>query len=641
MVSFEIETKIGLVAPNNTSIRRNLVVNTPPRSFKRNVIKKYNNGFSKVYKIGINHKGQENDIEFLGPEQQRQFMKKLSESIDIIYNTIENRVESTVIPDSSKLYVITNIQKTNSSSLDFKNRNGELIFTFKQENDKPSKNLPASFKLINTDQFQPLFSKINSLKSLLEKKLRQVKRKYKKKVYLTAVEQFSEESEDEEYEFWNYPNYEDFNEKELLGNHLESPYTTMREFSRFCSIIEEHNKVYENIELEYDENRKLPNVISQQKIFIKLNELKHLINYYIKTKIKSIIKDSNDSSVIDNKQLFSLESNQSNFDNKVLEETDETYQVSEINNNEEQLEDLNELSLEDLSNNLYVFFSNLLTLPRRLRLDYYNNYNSWINSYDEDSDSDFISSTRTTQYNKLDKIPTLLGFMQKYDAKIYKKYIASENRNNLDYSLAIKATTTKLAKESLSRNNNSLDNNKYGILIIIPRFFEYKKINSKITPSLNYSRYLETGYGMYNMPIYKTKPISKKILFAKNKFVKPKKIFTTLYRKELKHLYNEYYKQRKANLQTKFFYKFRDDYIDTTKGIIIKEREVYENKILKIVSKIINKIKTVYQLELINNFFIKHSNDDGVLEKTDWFINKVSRNKIRNKNEIPIQLIRN
>ena len=304
MVSFEIETKIGLYTPNSTSIRRNLVVNTPPRSFKRNVIKKYNNGFSKVYKIGINHKGQENDIEFLGPEQQRQFMKKLSESIDIIYNTIENRVESTVIPDSSKLYVITNIQKTNSSSLDFKNRNGELIFTFKQENDKPSKDLPASFKLINTDQFQPLFSKINSLKSLLEKKLRQVKRKYKKKVYLTAVEQFSENSEDEEYEFWNYPNYEDFNEKELLGNHLESPYTTMREFSRFCSIIEEHNKVYENIELEYDENRKLPNVISQQKIFIKLNELKHLINDYIKTKIKSIIKDSNDSSVIDNKQLF-------------------------------------------------------------------------------------------------------------------------------------------------------------------------------------------------------------------------------------------------------------------------------------------------------------------------------------------------
>nr|YP_010443670.1 hypothetical protein NQZ01_pgp097 [Merotricha bacillata]UTE94557.1 hypothetical protein MbacPt_p084 [Merotricha bacillata] len=624
MASLEVQAKIAGSTLNSTSIRRNLV-------------KKDNNRFLKVHKIGIKDKGQENQLEF---------MKELSESIDIIYNTIENRLESTVIPDSSKLYVITNTQETTSSSLNFKKGNGELIFAFKQEDGKPSKDLPASFKLSKNDQLEPLFLKLNSLKSLLEKKLRQVKKKYKKRIYFTAVETFSEDYDEEDIEFWQH-NVNDFVYKEILGNHLQSPYTTMVEFSRFCSIVKEINKLYENIELENIENGeledikkiKLPSVISQQKIFIKLNELKHLINNYIKTKIKAIIKDINDSSVIDNKQLFSLGSNQSNFDNKVLEETDQTSEVSEINNNEDQSEDLDlyKFTIEDLNNNLSVFFSKLLTLPRRLRLDYYNNYNSWLNSYDEDyPDSDFISSNRIIQYNKLDNRPIFIGMMQKHDAEIYRKYIASEN--NLDYSLEIKSTTTKLAKKSLSRNNNSFDNGKYGILIIIPRFFEYKKINSKITPSLNYSRYLETGYGMYNMPIYKTKPISKKILFAKNKFVKPKKIFTTLYRKEYKHLYNEYYKQRKANLQTKFFYKFRDDYIDTTKGIVIKEREVYGNKILKIVSKIINKIKTVNQLKIIKNFFIENSNDDGILEKTDLFINKVSRNKNKINNKLNNQV---
>lgn len=622
MVRLEIVNKISVPPLNTTSIRRNLIKNTNKR-------------FLKFRKVKMNRSIQENPIEF---------SKELSESLDSMYNTIENSLENTVIPDSSKLYVITNKQKINSRSLNFKTNHGELVFTSKQDYGKSSTDLPTSFKVINNDQLQPLFLKLNSLKSLLEKKLRQVKQKNKKQIFLQAVERFSEDFDDEDPEFLQYEYFNNFIKKELIGNQLETPTTTMVELSRFCLIMDMLNEVYDDFEsAENLEEIKLPSILFEQKIFMKLNQLKYLITDYIKTKIKLMIKNINDSLVIANKQFFSLASNQSSSDNKLFEEKDQTSEVSEIEDSEDMIDPLDyfdELTIEDLKNNLSVFFSQLLALPRRLRLNYYNNYNSWINSYDDEDD--FIISNRNTQSNKLDNLSILLGFLQKHDAKIYKKYIANENRNNMDSSLAIKVTSTKLAKQSLRRTKNSFEDKKDVILIIIPRFFEYEKINSKLIPSLNYSRYLETEYGMYNMPIYKTKPISKKILFAKNKFfntvIKPKKIFTTLYRKEFKHLYNEYYKQRKGNLQTQFFYKFRDDYIDTTKGVIIKEREVSINKIIKIVSKIIKKIKTVNQLKIIKNFFIENSNEEGVLEKTDLFINKVSRNKNKINNKINNQV---
>ena len=685
VANLEVHNKIGVSSLNNTSIRRNLV-------------KKENNRFLKSRKIRIKRKVQENQIEF---------MKELSESIDIIYNTMENRLKSTIIPDSSKLYVITNTQKTNSSSLDLKKNTGELIFTFKQEYGTPYKDLPTSFKVINNDQIQSLFLKLNFIKSSLEKQLRQVKRKDNKKIFLQTVQQFNQEYENEEFYSPQYKK-KNFIKKEKAGNHLRSRFITQVELSRISSIMKLKQQFYEISESL--EKLQLLNVISQLKIFIKLNQLKNSIKNYIITKIISIIKDihdilvseekqqtsqvseinDNDDTVFDRMSTEELEAlNQKNPDelrkiskqvykNKeedeeakdislmspdeikmrsiavkmvMNEETRKRLQAVKISKEDAAKMDMNEIRISSanviqiltqmLEENLRSFFFKLSSFPRRLRLNYYHNYNSWINYYDDD-DYDFINSKRIKQYNKLDEIRILIGFLQKHDAEIYRKYIASENINNIDYSLTIKATSTKLAKQSLSKTNNSFENKKYGILIIIPRFFEYNKINSKITPSLNYSRYLETGYGMYNMPIYKTKPISKKILYAKNKFfntfVRPKKIFTTLYRKELKHLYNEYYKQRKANLQTKFFYKFRDDYIDTTKGLIIQERELYGNKILKIVSKIIKKIKTVNQLKIIKNFFIENSNEDGVLEKTDLFINKVSRNKNKINNKLNNQV---
>lgn len=684
VANLEVHNKIGVSSLNNTSIRRNLV-------------KKENNRFLKSRKIRIKRKVQENQIEF---------MKELSESIDIIYNTMENRLESTLIPDSSKLYVITNTQKINSSSLDLKKNNGELIFTFKQEDGMPSKDLPTSFKVINNDQIQSLFLKLNSIKSSLKKQLRQVKRKDNKKIFLQTVQQFNQEYENEEFSSPQYRK-KNFIKKEKAGNHSRFRLISQVELSRISSIMKLKQQFYEISESL--EKLQLLNVIPQLKIFIKLNELKNSIKNYIITKIISIIKDINDILVSEEKQQTSQVSKINNNDDTVFDRmsAEELEAVNQKNRDElrkiskqvyknkeedEEAKDISQMSLDEikmrsiavkmvmneetrkrlqavkiskedaakmdmneirissakvivtirqiLEENLRSFFFKLSSFPRRLRLNYYHNYNSWINYYA--GDYDFINSKRIKQYNKLDEIPVLIGFLQKHDAEIYRKYIASENINNIDYSLTIKATSTKLAKESLSKTNNSFENKKYGILIIIPRFFEYNKINSKITPSLNYSRYLETGYGMYNMPIYKTKPISKKILYTKNKFfntfVRPKKIFTTLYRKELKHLYNEYYKQRKANLQTKFFYKFRDDYIDTTKGLIIQERELYGNKILKIVSKIIKKIKTVNQLKIIKNFFIENSNEDGVLEKTDLFINKVSRNKNKINNKLNNQV---
>lgn len=597
------------------------IMNTPVTTntvIQRTVVKKDNNKFLKLRKIRIKRKvkEKENDLEF---------MKQLSESIDIMSNTLENKLESTIIPDSSKLYVVTNTQKKNSESLDLKKNDGELIFTVKQEYGKTSQGLPTQFKTFNSNEDE---QKLNSLKDLLKKRLKKLKKTERKEIYLEAVERFSDEA-DEDYQFWQDEDSINFIKKELIGNQLDNPRTTMVELSRFCSLINFLNQLSKNIL----EEKKLSVKIVENKFFIKLIELKKSIHDYLKTKIKLIIKDINKSSLIDDKKSVSSSPNQLSSDKELLEQNNQSPEGSESNANENILQDLDisDLTKEEVENNLFLFFSTLLTLPRRLRLDYYKNYNSWINSYDENADGDFILSNRLLHYKELEIQPLLLSFLQKHDAEIYKKYIIHQNRNATDYSVAIKVTSAKLAKKSLIRNNNSSGNERYGILIIVPRFFEYEKINSKIIPSLNYSRYLETGYGIYNPPLYITKPISKKILFAKNRFfnqfVKPEKIFTTLYRKEYKHLYNEYYKQRKGNLQTQFFYKFRDDYIDSTKGIIIKEREVYINKLLKIVSKILDKIKTVNQLKMIKNFFIENSITDGVLEKTDLFINKVVRIK--------------
>lgn len=291
--------------------------------------------------------------------------------------------------------------------------------------------------------------------------------------------------------------------------------------------------------------------------------------------------------------------------------------------------------------NYFTYFlrlRNYFRLPRRGRFEFMNLHDV----YKFTIKKQYLQRRVLVLKNQNSKLNSLIfGFLGESDALLYKKKIISDheltfiinkrfkkqNRPILEDSIKIKTTTLANVKTALEKFE---DFEKIIIkpnLILIPKFFSYNLSSKKQKGLINFPDRMLTRTGFYGLPVYKTKPIAKKFLVSNNKkfkdlpiprkYLEGKKIFITLDKQEYKELMN---KDKKNFL----FHKEEKDFTDNIKNVIADRNKIILIEINQLFNKIKIKCKTVEKLKRIKEFFDHNYNEDYLLEKTSYYIDKIT-----------------
>jgi hypothetical protein len=246
-----------------------------------------------------------------------------------------------------------------------------------------------------------------------------------------------------------------------------------------------------------------------------------------------------------------------------------------------------------------------------------------------------------------------LGFLSKKDAYIYKKEImmkrlASTRRTRVvikkgrltrlrKYSKVhfrlknfIQLKTTKISnvKDEIKTFQDFKGNKINNTLIIIPQFLNSDFKVPKKGTTINFPEQMLSKNGFIGNPIYKTKPISKKVYKSKidNKFnvlytkrnSNFKTIFITINKKTYKNLEKKY----KSYL---ILYKEEKNFVDTIQNIKKEWTSIVTKQINSLQKKIKENSNSILNLKKILNFILENKQETNFLPKISNFIDKISK----------------
>ena len=252
----------------------------------------------------------------------------------------------------------------------------------------------------------------------------------------------------------------------------------------------------------------------------------------------------------------------------------------------------------------------------------------------------------------------VFGFLSRIDAEFYMKKAMLENRvRYTDYwgtlfwgrqkkqrhraftevGLRVRPSTIKsfyeMEKENkIPRKGKKADN----IFILVPRFFKYKRIQGKgkrkFKGLVNFPQKMLSKQGFEGIPVYKTKPVERKVfkpepavyekyLKRYEKYFKVKKIFITLNKEE----YEFFAKRDKKNL---IFYKDEKEFVDTFTNVSNERRELYLEQVQNLLDNVNKKLRKTKDIISTMNFVEKNYDDPYLLEKTSYYIRKVKKRQL-------------
>lgn len=297
--------------------------------------------------------------------------------------------------------------------------------------------------------------------------------------------------------------------------------------------------------------------------------------------------------------------------------------------------------------NLY-FYSfrkkrNFLQYSRRRRLNFINLYQTYERLLGDNSFNErfFLKEDESIKQNAI-----VLGFLNKPDALLYKKEIINKRlilgkerrkirkrlKIRLNFFIKVKPTTLSNIQNSLVAFEDYKRSEISNKLILIPKFFSYNSNKNKQKVSINFPSLMLSNFGFIDLPIYKTKQISKKFLSATNKnsndlfiprkYFKTKTFFTTLDKQEYEDL-------SKSVNKKLFFYKQEKDFTDNVRNLINDRNKIYLNQIQEILIKIKKKSKTIEKFKKIKEFIFNHYDEKNLLEKTSYYIDKICKNNLK------------
>jgi hypothetical protein len=251
----------------------------------------------------------------------------------------------------------------------------------------------------------------------------------------------------------------------------------------------------------------------------------------------------------------------------------------------------------------------------------------------------------------LGQIPIVIGFLNKSDAEIYKKQIiknysqkninrrriiAKKNERILNCSIKIKRTILSNIQYFFNNFEDVDGDSISNSFILVPKFFTYSGKRKRKHVRIDIPILMLSRYGFGGIPVYKTKEISKKFLLSNQKnckelsipkkYFKTKTIFITLNK-------NEYEQLAKIDKKNKIFYEFEEEeerlFTDSFKKIIKENNKSHLKQFKKILIKIKNKIKTPEKLKLLKQFIFDNYNENNLLEKTSYYIDKINKQNLK------------
>lgn len=266
----------------------------------------------------------------------------------------------------------------------------------------------------------------------------------------------------------------------------------------------------------------------------------------------------------------------------------------------------------------------------------------------------FLLKERSLLFPKnqsLGQRPIVLGFLNGYDAEIYKKQIiknygqkkvqrsilnAKKIKLKLNGSIKIKRTILSNIKYFFNNFENFEGETFSNSFILVPKFFTYSGKRKRKRVQVDFPVLMLSPFGFGGIPVYKTKPISKKILLSnqknfkelgiRQKYLKTKTIFITLNK-------NEYKKFAKIDKRNKIFYDLEEnlDHVFTSslKKVIREKHTNSLKEFEKVLIKIKNKIKTLEKVKLLKQFIFDNYDENNLLEKTSYYIDKINKQNLK------------